>query len=145
MGQSDFFGLATPDLSLVLFVGLLGVVRKSDIFLLALVAALARKSFSVDPGVAILSGLLALAWLTLLLRNWIEVFNPYWRAFLAAAGAMGLAAWLALVHLAREGGALPQLDALLLLAFSSGLCALALGGWAIRLPGLTPLRRHGPW
>jgi hypothetical protein len=145
LGRNEVFGLATPDFGMVLFAGLLGAVKKRDIFPLALLAALSRKSFSVDPGIAILSGFLALAWAAVLLRNMVELRNPLWRGVLAASGAMGLALWLELVRYARTGGSLPQFDPLLPLAFTSGLAALALGGFAIRLPGLTPLRRKSTW
>lgn len=144
-GRHEVFGLATPDLGMVLFVGLVGAVKKNDVFPLALFAAVARKSFSVDPGIAILSGFLALAWLAVLLRNLVELSNPLWRGALSALGAMGLAFWLELVRYARIGGSLPQLDPLLPLAITSGLGALALGGFAIRLPGLSPLRRRRVW
>ncbi len=143
--QSETLALATPDLAMVLFVGLLGAVDKRDVFPLAILAALARKSFSVDPGIAILSGFLALAWLAVLLRSMVELKSPLWRAALAAVGAMGLAFWLELVRFARTGGAPPQLEPLLPLAFTSCLAALALGSFAIRLPGLTPLRGRERW
>ncbi|MCB9916143.1 MAG: hypothetical protein H6828_13530 [Planctomycetes bacterium] len=145
LGRHEVFGLATPDFGMVLFVGLLGAVKKNDVFPLALLAAVSRKGFSVDPGIAILGGFLALAWLAVLLRELVELTNPLWRAVLTAAGAMGLAFWLELVRYARTGGALPHLDPLLPLAFTSALGALALGGFAIRLPGLTPLRRRQAW
>ncbi len=145
LGRNEVFGLATPDFGMVLFVGLLGAVKKNDIFPLALLAALSRKSFSVDPALAILSGFLALAWLALLLRQVVELRSPLWRGVLAAVGAMGLAFWLELARYARTGGSLPHLDPLLPLAFTSGLGALAIGGFAIRLPGLTPLRRRPSW
>ncbi len=144
-GRAEVFGLATPDFGMVLFVGLLGAVKKEDVFPLALLAALGRKSFSVDPGIAILSGFLALAWLAVLLRNMVELQNPLWRALLAAGGAMGMAFWLEIVRYARTGGSLPDLEPLLPLAFTSGLGALALASFAIRLPGLTPLRRKRSW
>ena len=145
LGRHEVFGLATPDFGMVLFVGLIGAVKKNDVFPLALLAAVARKSFSVDPGIAILCGFLALAWSAVLLRNLVELTNPLWRGTLSAAGAMGLAFWLELVRFARTGGSLPQLDPLLPLAITSGLGALALGGFAIRLPGLSPLRRKRAW
>ncbi|MFT7667401.1 MAG: hypothetical protein ACI8X5_000080 [Planctomycetota bacterium] len=140
MSVDDTFALATPDLGMVLFVGLLGLVRKGDVFFLALVAAVGRKSFSVDPSLAILCGFLGLAWLASLLREIVELSSPLWRALLVVLGACGLSFWLELVRYANVGSALPQIDNLLPLAFTSGLAALALGGVFIRLPGLTALR-----
>ncbi len=126
------FELAAPDLGMVFFAVLLGVVRREDVFLLGLLAALGRKTFSVDPGVAILGGYLALAWLASVLRGLVELESPLWL-------------WLEVVRFARAGTAPPQLDALLPLAFTSGLAALALGGVLARLPGLTPLRGEESW
>jgi len=142
---SETLALATPDLAMVLFVGLLGAVDVRDVFPLAILAALTRKSFPVDPGIAILGGFLALAWLAVLLRSMVELRAPLWRATLAGVGAGGLAFWLELVRFARIGGAPPELEPLLPLAFTSWLAALALGSFAIRLPGLTPLRGREEW
>ncbi len=140
MSVSETFGIATPDLGMVLFVGLLAAVRKGDIFLLAILAAIGRKSFSIDPSLAILCGFLALAWVTSLLRHMVELSSPLWRALISGAGALGLAFWLELVRFSSVGATLPQLDAILPLAFTSALVALAVGGLAIHLPGLSPLR-----
>ena len=138
--QNEVFALATPDLGMVLFVVLLGAVRRSDVFLLAILAALGRKSFSVDPSLAILCAFLALAWLASALRHLVELESPLWRAVLAAAGACGLSLWLEVVRYAQVGQALPQLEGLVPLAFTSGLTALAVGGALVRLPGLSALR-----
>ncbi len=143
LGVSEAFALATPDLGMVLFVGLLGAVKKDDVFLLAMLAAIGRKSFSIDPSLAILCGFLCLAWLASVLRHMIELSSPLWRAALTVVGACGLSIWLEVVRYARVGATLPQLDALLPLAFTSGLAALALGSFAIPLPGPTPLGKGG--
>lgn len=140
MSVDDTFALATPDLGMVFFVGLLGTVRKDDLFLVALVAAIGRKSFSIDPSLAILCGFLALAWLASLLREMVELSSPLWRGLLASVGAGGLTLWLEVVRYSQVGATLPPLDALIAVAFTSGLAALAVGGFSIRLPGLTPLR-----
>lgn len=138
--ESDLFALATPDLGMVLFVALLGAVRKEDVFLLAVLAALGRKSFSVDPSLAILCAFLALAWFASALRHLVELESPLWRGVLAAVGACGLSLWLEIVRYARVGDALPQLEGLVPLAFTSGLTALAVGSAFVRLPGLSPLK-----
>jgi hypothetical protein len=144
MTVSETFSLATPDLGMVLFIGLLGSVRKGDVFLLAVLAAIGRKSFSVEPSLAILCGFLSLAWIASLLRHMVELSSPLWRGVLTAAGACGLAFWLELVRFARSGTTFPQLEAILPLAFTSGLTALAIGGLVTYLPGLSPLRK-GEW
>lgn|GEM_PF-2953902 len=141
LGVQEVFALVPPDLGMVLFVALLGVMRKRDLFPLAVLAAITRKSFSIDPSLAILCGFLALAWVASLLRELVELESPPWRAALAAGGAAGLALWLEVVRYSRVGAALPPVDTLLALAFTSGLAALALGGLATRLPGLSPLTR----
>lgn len=145
LGGGEVFDLAAPDLGMVLFVVLLGIVRREDVFLLGLLAALGRKTFSVDPGVAILCGYLGLAWVASVLRGLVELESPLWRGALAAMGACGLGLWLEVVRFARAGAAAPQLEALLPLAFTSGLAGLALGGLLARLPGLSPLRGEESW
>lgn len=142
MSVSDVFGLATPDLGMVLFVGLLAAVNKDDVFLLAVLAAIGRKSFSIDSSLAILCGFLSLAWMASILRHMVELESPLWRAVITAVGAFGLAFWLELVRFANVGSTWPQLDAIAPLAFTSGLVALAIGGLAIYLPGLSPLRKR---
>lgn len=144
LSGTDLFALATPDLGMVLFVGLLGRVRKDDVFLLAILAAIGRKSFSIDSSVAILCAFLFLGWAASLLRHMVELSSPLWRAILAGIGACGLAFWLEVVRYSNSGATLPQLEAVLPLAFTSGLTALAIGGLAAHLPGLSPLRRE-PW
>jgi len=138
--ENDLFALATPDLGMVLFVALLGAVRKEDVFLLAVLAALGRKSFSVDPSLAILCAFLGFAWVASALRHLVELESPLWRGLLAATGAFGLSLWLEVVRYARVGEALPQLEGLVPLAFTSGLTALAVGSALVRLPGLSPLK-----
>lgn len=144
MTDSETFALATPDLGMVLFIGLLGTVKKEDVFLLAILAAIGRKSFSVDPSLAILCGFLSLAWIASVLRHMVELSSPLWRGLLSAVGACGLAFWLEFVRFARNTSSVPQIEALLPLAFTSGLTALAIGGLVIYLPGLSPLR-HKQW
>ncbi len=144
MTVSETFALATPDLGMVLFIGLLGVVKKDDVFLLAILAAIGRKSFSIVPSLAILCGFLSLAWIASLLRHMVELSSPLWRGVLTAIGACGLAFWLELVRFRSSASSLPNIEALLPVAFTSGLTALAIGGFVIYLPGLSPLR-HREW
>lgn len=142
MAESERFARATPDLVTVLFVSLAGAVRRADLAWLALLAALARRSFSLDPPSAILAGCFALAALVWALRAFVDVRNPLWRAALAGLGAAGLAIWLELVRAARERGASLPPDFTLAgaAAWTSALAALALGGLFAFLPGLSPLR-----
>lgn len=142
MSVSELLGVVTPDLGMVLFVGLLAAVKKEDIFLLAVLAAIGRKSFSIDSSLAILCGFLALAWIASLLRHMVELSSPLWRAVITGVGALGLALWLDLVRFVRVGSTGPDVGTLVPLAVSSAMVALAIGGLAIYLPGLSPLRRR---
>lgn len=142
MAASPRFGLATPDLCVVLLVSLAGAVRRADLAWLALVAALARKSFSLDPPSAILALTLAIAGLAWLLRALFDLRNPLWRSGLAALCASGACVWLELVRSARDRApaASAELAGLWPPAWTSALAALACGGLLAHLPGLAPLR-----
>lgn len=142
MATSARFGAATPDLSIVVFVSVASVVARRYVLPIAVLCALARKCFTVDPASALLTGTLALGGLVWFLRAFIDVKSPPWRALLAAFGASGFAVWLELVRLARKSGAGggPDLDGLAVGALSSALAALALGGLFAHLPGSSPLR-----
>ena len=142
LAESERFARATPDLVTVLFVSLAGAVRRSDLALLALFAALARKTFSLDPPSAILAGSFALAALAWTLRAFVDIRSPLWRAALAAFGAAGIALWLEVVRAARERAVdvAPDLGLAGHAAWTSALAALALGGLLAFLPGLSPLR-----
>jgi hypothetical protein len=142
MAQSARFGAATPDLVMVLLASLAGAVRRKDLMLLAVVAALARKSFSLEPAPAILFGTLAICAFAWALRAFVDLRSPLWRAGLAALGAGGLVAWFQLVRAARErsGDLGAGLESLWPAVWSSALAALALGGLLAYLPGLSPLK-----
>ena len=142
MAASPRFGAATPDLCIVLLVSLVGAVRRADLMLLALIAALARKGFSVDPPSALLALTLAIAGLAWVLRELVDLRNPLWRAGLAAFGAGAASVWLELVRATqdRAAGPPPELIGLWPAIGSSALAALACGGLFAHLPGLSPLR-----
>jgi len=137
------FGRLTPDLGSVFLVSLAGTLARRDVLLAALVAALARKSLSIDPAAAILFGMLALGGVAHALRSVVEIGGPFWRTLLSCAGAVGFSLWLQLVRAARHGSTGLELEpgALAWSAVASALVALALGGFLVRLPGLSPLRR----
>jgi hypothetical protein len=142
MAASARFGGATPDLVTVLLVSLAGAVRRRDLVLLALVAALARKSYSLEPAAAILTATIAFAGLAWLLRAFVDIQSPLWRAGLAALAAGGTTLWFELVRVAREraGELGPGLTELWPAAGTSALAALACGGLLAHLPGLSPLK-----
>jgi hypothetical protein len=142
MATSARFGAATPDLSIVVLVCVAGAVARRYVIPVAILCALARKGFTVDPASALLTGTLALGGLVWALRGFIDVQSPPWRAALAAIGAGGLAIWLELVRVARHSGAgsVPELHGLLVATATSALAALALGGLLSQLPGSSPLK-----
>ena len=142
LGESPAYRLPPPDLNLVFLVSMALCVRRADLLPLALVAALARVAFSLDPPQAVLFVTLGLGALGVGSRRALQLEGPVWRAALAAFGAVAAALWLGRARAARGIDA-QDLDAVtaLALAVSSGLAALVLGGALQRLPGLAPLVR----
>lgn len=143
-GAALFAGWS-PDLAVALFASLAGFLAARDVPRLALLAALARASLSIEEPLPLLTGFLALGALANLLRHFVDLRGPFARAALAAGGAPALAAWTALAAAARaEQPILLDGADLWRLAFASGLLTLVAGDLLARLPGLSPLRRR-PW
>lgn len=151
-------GLATyvPDLALVLALSLVARGHPRDVPVLAMLWALARASFAVDPPFAIFAGTAGVLVLGRAMRSVVETHGALPRAFVAGLCALVFDGWLIAVHHVRhetlwaEGGSSPLagLPETLLAAWpaaaSTALGALVLGPALSRLPGLTPLRR-GRW
>jgi len=142
LAESPAYRLPPPDLNLVFLVSMALVVRRKDLLPLALVAALARVAFSMDPPQALLFLTLAVGAVGVGSRRAMHLEGPLWRALLSGIGAVAAALWLDQVRRTRGIEVLPA-DALsaLALAVSSALAALVLGGLLSRLPGLAALRR----
>jgi len=142
LAESPSYRFPPPDLNLVFLVSLALVVRRADLLPLALIAGLARTSFSLDPPQALLFLTLAIGTLAVASRRALHLEGPIWRALLSGFGAVFAALWLARVRSVRGVDALStDVVAATVLAISSALSALVLGGLFLRLPGLKPLRR----
>lgn len=153
-------GPYVPDLGLVLALSLVARGRPEDVAPLALLFALARASFAVDPPFAILAGAAGVLVLARAMRSVVETHGPLLRTLVAGACALLFDAWLIAVHHVRHealwspggtggiGGTGGSVAEALLAAWpaaaSTALAALVLGPTLARLPGLTPLRR-GRW
>jgi hypothetical protein len=142
LGESPAYRLPPPDLNLVFLVSMALVVRRSDLLPLAVIAALARTAFSLDPPQAVLFLTLAVGALGVGSRRAMHLEGPLWRAFLSGFGAVVAVLWFSKVRDVR-GMEVVDVDAVsaLVLAVSSALAALVLGGLLLRLPGLAALRR----
>jgi hypothetical protein len=143
---------ARVDLGVILLVALSARMSAEDLHFGALVAGLARSAVSIDPPVAILSGLLGVAMITAAARSVVDLRSPWMRAPLCALGAFALALWLSIVHAVRhpELAQAPFSDRSLLVpsagaAFLTGLAALFLAPILERLPGLSYFDRGRPW
>jgi hypothetical protein len=142
LGESPAYRLPPPDLNLVFLVSMALVVRRADLLPLAIIAALARIAFSLDPPQAVFFLTLSIGALGVGSRRAMHLEGPLWRAFLSGFGAVVAVLWFTEVRQAR-GIEVVEVDAAaaLILAVSSALAALVLGGLLLRLPGLADLRR----
>ena len=129
-----------PDVGVVLFVAWAVRIDVRHLLMLALLAALARASFSVEPPVSILAAHIAAALLIGLGRQSFDLSRPFARALVAATVTNLWAYWSWLVLIARHGeGAAPSSGALIAAALGTGLLALFFGGWLAKLPGVGAL------
>lgn len=143
LSGGELFASWSPDLGVALLASLAGFLVARDVPRLALLAALARASLSVDAPVVLLAGFLAIGALANSVRHFVDLRGPFARAGLAAVAAPALAAWLGCARAVRAGE--PYLvdgHDLARLAFTSGIFALIAGDLLARLPGLSPLRRR---
>lgn len=142
LGESPAYRLPPPDLNLVFLVSMALVVRRADLLPLAVIAALARIAFSLDPPQAVLFLTLGIGALGVGSRRAMHLEGPLWRAFLSGFGAVVAVLWFTQVRDLR-GIEVVQVDAAsaAILGVSSALAALVLGGLLLRLPGLAALQR----
>lgn len=139
-------GAFTPDLSTLLLVACAARFHKRDVIPAALVLALARSSFSVEPPAALFAAYLAIAILVRSTRRMADLERPIFMFAMIALVEFALASWLVLVHALRGGASLPvrlSEDLLLVLAvtLTTTACAIFSGGF-VHLPGLSPLRNR---
>lgn len=143
-------GAWTPELGVVLIIGLASRMTPERARGGALVLALVRSALSTEPLFAILAAYLFLGELVATLRASVDTEGPALRTVLAFLGSMGVALWFGLVQGAREGTPAPLAfglpDRILPTAISTACVALLFGGWLRRLPGIGPLwKKELPW
>ncbi len=136
-----------PELGLVFLIALVARMEERDAWIAGALAALVRASVAGEAPLVELSALLGLALLVLALRSSLEINAPLLRGVVVVLGVFATDLWICAARAARAwwgGGALdglrPPLVALLCVALSSGLVALAFGPLFAHLPGLSPLR-----
>lgn len=139
-------GPFTPDLSALLLVACAARFHKRDVVPAALVVALARVAFSVEPPAALLAGYLGAATLVRAARRLADLERPVFALAMTALVEFGLAGWLVLVHALRAGAPVDErfgeaLPLLVAATATTAACAIFAGGFVF-LPGLTPLRNR---
>lgn len=133
-----------PDAGLVLLVACAGRFHKRDVPGAALLLALSRVAYTIEPPTAVFAAFLFTAILVHAIRSALEVNGPLLRTVVGACAGWLFPAWLLVVRHARDGGETAALVSEILglwrIAFTTALFALALGPLLAHLPGLTPLR-----
>ncbi|QDU69028.1 hypothetical protein [Engelhardtia mirabilis] len=150
LARSDLFASWTPDVGVVLLVGLASRMTPERARAGAVLLALTRAGLSGDPVVAVLAAYLALVVVVSSLRASVNTDGTVLRGFLSGLGALAVVGWLALVDLVRAdtpvGWSQPLGEWAWRAAFSTALLSFVFGGWLRRLPGLGPLwRKERPW
>jgi hypothetical protein len=135
-----------PDLGLVMALSLVARLEVGDVPLCALLTALSRAAFSVEPHVVVCAGVLGVFALALAARSVVELTGPIWRALVCGALVFAFDAWLMLVHRAHPPATFGPFGVSVVSAWSvasaSALLAWAAGPALAHLPGLAPLRRR---
>jgi hypothetical protein len=132
-----------PDAGLVLLIACAGRFQKQDVPRAALLLALSRVAYSIEPPAAIFAAFLGTALLVHGIRSALEVNGPLLRTVVGGLAGWLFPAWLLIVQHARDGGEvalLPEILGLWRVAFTTALLALIFGPVFAHLPGLTPLR-----
>lgn len=143
--EGTALGRWTPELGLCLLLSFDGRLTRPAARLAACLVAAARVSFSTDPPLAILAGLLAVVAVTGTLRSFFDLERPLLRGALAALFVLGLSFFWNLswrTALASEGAWAPPADPAWRTALATGLTTVAAGALLVRLPGLRPLTRR---
>jgi hypothetical protein len=139
-------GAWTPDLPLFLLVAALAQLHRSDAVRVAIVAGLARATFTVEPPFGVLAGMLAVGLVADGVRRIAELSRPSTRALLVGTSAFLFGLWLVLVDAVRAGDVavvmLRGAVSLVPTALTSALFALAAWPLARALPGLRSIERR---
>ena len=150
LARSELFASWTPDVGVVLLVGLASRMSPERARLGACLLALTRAGLGGDPLLAVLAAYLGLVEVVATLRRSVDTDGTLLRGFLSGLGALVVVMWLALVHVVRADTPAVWSEPLgtwaWRAAFTTALLSLVLGGWLRRLPGLGPLwRKEEPW
>ena len=136
-------GAWTPEVGVVLMIGLASRMTPERARGGALVLALARSALSTEPLVATLVAYLALGEVVATVRASVDTEGPFLRTLLAFVGSAAVVAWFSVVHEVRDGAPAPLAFGLgarvAPVAISTAAVAFLLGGWLRRLPGIGPL------
>lgn len=145
----DAFGSFTPELGLMLVLGLGARLGTSQFLGLALVGALGRAALSTEPFVAILAAFLGALLALRALRSVLDVSSLWVLAIATAVAAGGAHGWSELVRESRLVHGVALADGAvwraLAAAISSAVAMLLVGPAIAYLPGVTPLKRNSPW
>lgn len=133
-----------PDLGLVLTLSVIARLEARNAPICAVLAALARASFGIEPPVVVLAGFFGVAALALTARSVVELSAPVWRGVVSGLLVLAFDAWLSFAHHVRLQETASDLPVRAFAAWpaasTSALLALAAGSGLAYLPGLTPLR-----
>ncbi|MEO0652430.1 MAG: hypothetical protein AAFZ65_17280 [Planctomycetota bacterium] len=148
--RPNLAGAWTPEVGVVLMIGLASRMTPERARGGAVILALVRSALSTEPLFATLVAYLLLGELVAALRAAVDTEGAALRTVLAFAGSIAVVVWFGAVHGAREGTPAPLAfglaDRVAPTAVSTALVALALGGWLRRLPGIGPLwKKELPW
>lgn len=134
----------TPDLGLVLLLGLGARLSREESRRAALLVALARAAFTTDAAAAVVTGYLGAVALASTLRGALEIDHVLVRGVVAAFLGGGLAAWWIACHqLALPGTPVAVgFTDVWRTALATGLAALVAAPLAYRLPGFASIRRR---
>lgn len=150
LARSEFTASWTPDVGVVLLVGLASRMPAGRARVGAVVLALVRAGLGGDPPLAVLAAYLALAEFVAALRRSVDTDGALLRGLLSGVGALAVVGWLTTVHAVRADTPMdwsaPLATWAWRAAFTTAALAVGFGGWLRRLPGLGPLwRKEVPW
>ena len=141
-------GAWVPDAGLVFVLACSASFDRREAPRVALLGALGRIAFTVEPAPAVLAGFLLAGLIVRAVATVAEVEGALVRTILAGLAGWFFAVWLELVHHVRDGKGedlvqlLPKAARLWPIGLSSAAFALCFARGLARLPGLSPLRRE---
>lgn len=148
LAQFGWLGSAAPDLGIALMVALAARTTPHEIAWVAVCLGISRASVSVDPPAALLAASLVGGALLRGARSMVPIESPPLTAGLAFALTLGQGVWLQFVQLQRAataGAGEVGLDLPIGAALTTALAAVLVGGFCLRLPGLSRLAGRKTW